>query len=200
MLDLLDSPPSSEGDTPQIGPLGYSKSSDVSVDTLYGTGILVELLAESDYAERIKVQLPYGMLYTCQEDVKEAMLEEERRKVVANARSSTSSPPPSSHSVVSGSTVSPTVAFSRVRCGIMTSMVATLDLISSSHIFFANFQQMMDFTMYEDMLRTLELVHWHARSFNEDQPMRAELRGRKFMVFTDNPLRSPNLLERSEYC
>ena len=78
----------------------------------------------------------------------------------------------------------------------MTSMVATLDLISSSHIFFANFQQMMDFTMYEDMLRTLELVHWHARSFNEDQPMRAELRGRKFMVFTDNPLRSPNLLEQ----
>ena len=75
-------------------------------------------------------------------------------------------------------------------------MVATLGAINSSRIFFAHFQQVMDLAMYEDMLLALELSHWHARSFNEDQPMRGGLRERKFMVFDHNPRRSPNLLEQ----
>ena len=188
--------PSSASVTPLHAPLESQKSRALSVDTAYGSGVLIELVGEDSYAERVKIQLPYGTLYTCQEDAVEAMAREERRQMVANARSSASSPSPARPPVVSNSGKSHPSAFSRVRGGVMTSMVATLGVINSSRIFFTSFREVMDESMYVDMLEAMELVHWHARSFNEDQQVRADLRGQKFMVFASNPLRSPNLLEQ----
>jgi hypothetical protein len=78
----------------------------------------------------------------------------------------------------------------------MTSMVITLDFIRMIREFFNHCSSFFKLRHHIRFLSVLEGVHWHARSFNEDQALRASLRVRAFMRFPESPGRLPNLLDQ----
>ena len=78
----------------------------------------------------------------------------------------------------------------------MTSMVVTLDFIRTLRKFYDQGAPNLKLRHHLRFLSVLEHVHWHARSFNEDQGLRSALRSRMFMRFPENPGRLPNLLEQ----
>jgi hypothetical protein len=78
----------------------------------------------------------------------------------------------------------------------MASMVATLGVLTTIRLVFTRFKSTISASDCGKLLKALEAVHWHARSFNEDQSMRSSLREKRFMLFANSPNRSPNLLEQ----
>jgi Sec7-like guanine-nucleotide exchange factor len=185
-------------------------SSDVHVITPYGDGDAISYHeADADAAKRACVKLPWGMLYTAQADAVDAaraLAESARRAVevtpITNPQSVSATTPSNLRvSVVgsggdSSSSSSSSSSFRSTRTAIMASMVSTLGMLSSVRLVFTRFQSVLSVDQYQDLLLALELIHWHARSFNEHQLMRSSLREKKFMVFAHNPSRSPNLLEQ----
>jgi len=78
----------------------------------------------------------------------------------------------------------------------MTSMVISLDFIRMLSDFYQRGAPSLSLRHHLRFLGVIEGLHWHARSFNEDQTLRAALRTRAFMRFPDSPGRLPNLLEQ----
>lgn len=86
--------------------------------------------------------------------------------------------------------------WTHIAASAMTSMVITLGFVNLLQDLFEKNVTDMKWSHHLNLLSSLESMHWHARSFNEDQNLRATLRTRSFMKFPDNPTRLPNLLEQ----
>lgn len=89
-----------------------------------------------------------------------------------------------------------TEAFKKVSTSAMTSMVITLDLIKvitdaiETHYLIWKLENLLLF------LNALELMFWHARSFNENFSLRSRLWRRSFMRFAHDSNALPHLLEQ----
>ena len=91
-------------------------------------------------------------------------------------------------------TTATAIAFDLIHHSIMTSMVISISFIRIAGSLFTRHLDYLNKQNITQLLEVLEVSHWHARSFNEDQTLRTALKAHKFMIFQDAPQRSPNLL------
>jgi hypothetical protein len=150
-------------------------SSAATVRTPYGTGSVL-----STREEKRIIQLPWGTLYTF--EPYETMSAESME--LTSLRDS------------GFASVDTDFEFEDYHAPIMASMVATLGLVVMVDVVVDRFFTWFNQAQLTNLLELLETVHWHARSFNEDQALRHYLKDLRFMVFKHSPGRSPNLLEQ----
>ena len=81
----------------------------------------------------------------------------------------------------------------------MSSMVVSLELMKVITDVFNLYKRDWQLRHIDQFLVTLELVYWHARSFNENLPLRKQLNQRGFMQFNNDLVILPHLLEQEIY-
>jgi hypothetical protein len=92
-----------------------------------------------------------------------------------------------------------TLPWDQIEGSVMTSMVITLDIIKVvGDVVIARFDHFNKEHFYE-YLSGLEVLYWHARSFNGDKAIRVNLFRNHFMVFPDDANRYPHLLEQEVF-
>lgn len=86
--------------------------------------------------------------------------------------------------------------WNRIACAAMTSMVVSLDFVRVTgeviNVHYSYWEQ----SHFNEVLNALETSYWHARSFNENDGLRRQLRRMSFMKFSDDSAKLPHLLDQ----
>lgn len=154
------------------------------VKTAFGIGKITQMMSEnieSNYPTRRCVQLPWGILYTTETWISKspAEIEQQQLKVRILPR------------------LNDEEAWKALCTTAMTSMVTSLYFINIiKQINKGYYSISWHYDHFSSLFATLEILYWHARSFNNDLALRSRLHQKAFMLFSNKPNQLPHLLEQ----